>query len=447
MRRVLTLLLLISTAAICWSQSLVTNQPLVLPPSTPLTLRTDVTVHMRIGTPIKAHLLYPVYADNELLLPAGTEVHGEVVSLRSNHSRRIAARLNGDFTPFHVPTVRFTRIVLNGVNIPLDTNTATDGALIYRIVAPPAGSGGFIHRQISTEIQSLREQVQIFTAPGKVDRLTQFVYSQIPWHPERIEAGTTWILETASPLTLAATTAPPATETIAIHKPAKSKPTKPGAPPDHPNTWMLEAYLTSPLTSANAKTGDEVRATVAEPIFNDDHTIAVPQGAVLLGAVTQAKPSRTFGRSAKLSFDFKQIVMPTGEAHAVQTALTGVDSESASALALSSEGAVQPRAKDKIAVPLLLGALAGNTLDEDRHNHGHLGTNAAGSNAFGLVGRIIGTFSSQKVAAGIGYYATAISTWKRWVARGPQVTFPKDTRIVLQTTARRSAALKPVVEQ
>ena len=405
---------------------------------------------MRVGRPITAHLLYAVYADNVLVLPAGTEVDGEVVALHSNHSRRIAARLNGDFTPFHTPDVRFTRIVLNGHSIPLTTATATDGAMIYRIVAPPPGGGGFIHRQITTEIQSLRNEVRLFTAPGKIDRLTQFVYSQIPWHPERIEAGTAWILETTVPLSLAAAPPPaPPTSTgaIAVHSPRKSQPQKPTAPPDRPNTWMLEAYLASPLTSATAHTGDEVRATTAEPILNADRTIAVPQGATLVGAVTQSKPSRTFGRSAKLSFDFKQIIMPSGEAHAVQTALVGADSISAKALAMNSEGEIEPRPKDKVVVPLLLGVLAGSALDEDHHNEGHLGSNAAGSNAFGLVGRIIGTFSSQKVAAGIGYYATALSTYKRWIARGPQVIFPKDTRIVLQTTARRTSALKPTPEQ
>jgi hypothetical protein len=49
-------------------------------------------------------------------------------------------------------------------------------------------------------------------------------------------------------------------------------------------------------------------------------------------------------------------------------------------------------------------------------------------------------------AAGIGYYGAALAFYDRWIARGPQVTFARDTRIVLQTTARHSSVLpsKPV---
>ncbi len=56
---------------------------------------------MRVGEPFRAELLYPVYADNQILLPAKTIFIGTVTELQSDHSRRIQARINGDFTPFH----------------------------------------------------------------------------------------------------------------------------------------------------------------------------------------------------------------------------------------------------------------------------------------------------------------------------------------------------------
>ena len=55
---------------------------------------------MRVGQPIQAQLIYPVYADNTLILPVKTILTGTVTELRSNHSRRINARINGDFTPY-----------------------------------------------------------------------------------------------------------------------------------------------------------------------------------------------------------------------------------------------------------------------------------------------------------------------------------------------------------
>ena len=38
-----------------------------------------------------------------------------------------------------------------------------------------------------------------FTAPGRGDRLVQFIYTQLPYHPERIETGTAWTVDLAQP--------------------------------------------------------------------------------------------------------------------------------------------------------------------------------------------------------------------------------------------------------
>ena len=67
---------------------------------------------MRVGQPIHAQLIYPVYADNTPILPEKTILIGTVTELRSNHSRRINARINGDFTPYYIPVVRFTQMIL-----------------------------------------------------------------------------------------------------------------------------------------------------------------------------------------------------------------------------------------------------------------------------------------------------------------------------------------------
>lgn len=44
----------------------------------------------------------------------------------------------------------------------------------------------------------------------------------------------------------------------------------------------------------------------------------------------------------------------------------------------------------------------------------------------------------HNVAAGIGYYGSTIAIWNRWIKRGEETKLRKDTRIVLQTTARLS---------
>jgi hypothetical protein len=389
---------------------------------------------MRVGQPIRAQLIYPVYADDTLVLPAKTIVTGTVTALRSNHSRRISARLRGDFTPFNTPIVRFTGIILaDGSTLPITTGTATDGAPIYRLVAPPPRKGGFIHQRWDDGVQILRDKLAIITGPDKRDRATQFLYTQLPYHPQRIEKNTAWTVETSEPLTL-----PPQASEIAT--------TAPAPPDDAVKTWIIQAYLGDKLSSATSKSGQQIKATVAEPIYNPDHTVAVPVGATMIGEVTQAKPARRFGRAGALHFDFRQLVLPTGITQTVQASLTGADSDAGQKLALDSEGQVKPKPQDKFLIPFTLLVLAARPLDVDKGDGagGGFGKDAVASNSLGILGFIIGTAAGQRnIAAGIGYYGAAISIYERWIKRGHEVSFARDTRLVLQTTPRNSAVLHP----
>ena len=404
-----------------------------IPAGTPLPVQTTTHLPMRTGTPFRAELLYPVYADNTLVLPAKTIFIGTVTELRSDHSRRVQARINGDFTPYHVPVVRFSQVVLpDGTAVPITAGPATDGAPILRLTAPPPRKGGFIHQQWDAGMVILHEQIAVFTAPEKTDRLLQFFYHQLPYHPERIEKDTAWTIETAEPLSIP--------EQLAITAPAAT-------PKQTPNdngrrTWTIQAYLRNQLSSASAKSGQPVQALVAEPIYNADHTIAVPQGALVLGAVTQAKPARSFARAGTLGFDFSQIVLPDGQKENVQSSLTGADADASARLAMNSEGKVRPKPQDKIVVPLLLAYLATRPLDEDTANQA--GRNFVGANGFGLAGNLIALAGgSRNLSAGIGFYGTAVSVYRRWIARGREVTFARDTRIVLEATPREAPILKP----
>jgi hypothetical protein len=394
---------------------------------------------MRVGQQISAQLIYPVYADNVLILPEHTTLTGTVVALRSNHSVRIRARLNGDFTPFNIPVVQFTHIVLaDGTTLPIATGIATDGAPIFRLVAPPHRKGGFIRQQFDNGIQIAHDQLAVFTGPDKGDRFVQFFYHQIPYHPQRIEKGTAWTVETSEPLSIPLQSPPAAAPTPQPSKAAATPPAKPDTPP----TWIIQAYLDDQLSSATAKSGQTIKATVAEPIYNEDHTIAIPQGAIIVGAITKAKPARSFARAGTLRFDFSQIELPDGHTQNVQAALTGVDSAAGGNLALNSEGQVKPKPQDKLVVPLILAFLASRALDQDGEHQ--LGKNTVAANGIGLAGNLIGLVGhSPELAAGIGFYGTAVAFYYRWIAPGKQVTFARDTRIVLQTTARRAAVLKP----
>lgn len=429
-----TSLLLLLAAAIAASAQTPAG---ILPAGTPLPLQIVGHLPMRVGEPFRAELLYPAYADNQILLPAKTIFIGTVTELHSDHSRRIQARINGDFTPFHIPIVRFSQVVLaDGTALPISAGPATDGAPILRLTAPPPRKGGFIHKQWDAGMEILHSQISVFTAREKADRLLQFVYHQLPYHPERIEKDTAWTIETTEPLSI------PAEPALLS---ALADPTAPVPPPDNGRrTWTIQAYLSDPLSSATAKTGQSIQAVVAEPVYNRDHTIAVPQGALVIGAVTQAKPARSFARAGTLHFDFRQVVLPGGQTRNVQASLTGADAASAAKLAMDSEGRVKPAPQDKIVVPLLLAYLATRPLDEDLSSQA--GRNFIGVNGFGLAGNLISLAGgSANLATGIGSYGTAVSIYRRWIARGKEVTFVRDTRIVVEATPRESAVLKPSI--
>jgi hypothetical protein len=50
---------------------------------------------------------------------------------------------------------------------------------------------------------------------------------------------------------------------------------------------------------------------------------------------------------------------------------------------------------------------------------------------------------SPYAAAGIGYWGAGRAFYYRWIARGQKIAFTKDTRIMVETTPRRSAPMKP----
>jgi hypothetical protein len=119
--------------------------------------------------------------------------------------------------------------------------------------------------------------------------------------------------------------------------------------------------------------------------------------------------------------------LPGALSQPVQGTLAGADSSKSQKLKIDSEGGVQPQPQNRAIVPLVLTFLASRALDSD----GNLTANTAvSSNGFGIVGRVVGIVSgSRYLAAGIGFYAAALSIYERWLVRGQNVSFAKNTRI------------------
>ena len=303
-----------------------------------------------------------------------------------------------------------------------------------------------MHQEFESGLTAGRADLAAFIAPGKGDRLLQFIYSQIPYHPQRIEKGTSWTIEASAPVEVSGQ--PTLSEAPATEPPHNPhfwdvQPT-PQAPPPESGTWVVQANLNESITSDTSHNGQSIKAIVAEPIYNPDHTVAVPQGATLVGEVTRAKAARRFGRTGVLSFNFSQLVLPNAETQTVETRLTGADS--AQDIALNSEGQAKSRPQDKVSIPLLLSLMASRPLDQDHHGEfDQTGKNGIGGAAgLGLVGTVVGLAGgSPYAAAGIGYWGAARAFFSRWIAPGKNISFPKDTRVVVEVTPRRSAPIKP----
>ncbi len=203
----------------------------------------------------------------------------------------------------------------------------------------------------------------------------------------------------------------------------------------------MHALLIRDLTSATARPGDPVQALVVEPVYDKERQLVVPQGSTLVGKVSAAKAARSFGRNGKLRFTFQQVQFPEGFNRKVEGSLGGAATQKTQNLTMDAEGTISPRNQASAIAPLLLTMLAGRALDQD----GNLtAQTTVASNGFGLVGRIVGVAAgSRNLAAGIGFYAAALSFYDNFLHSGRDVVFPKDTRIEIETTPLRAPVLTP----
>ena len=422
------------------ASGLVAQEPSVqVPVATPLAIQLGKHVPMKTGKLLDCRLLYPVYAQNRLAIPTGSIVRGRVVALKPDRSRRIHARLGGDFTPYHIPVVRFDQLVLpDGTIHPIVSGDATDGAPVLHLSTPASKqSPSFFARQLAQVKVHAKDTLALVTAPGRKDRLVQLLYHQLPYHPERIETATMWTAMLAQPLTLKKDEASgnaqsnSAAASSLSPKPPSTSPSQAKKKSDNKSAWRLRAYLQQTISSSDQKKGNTFEALVAEPIFTPDRTLEVPEGSILVGTITQAKPARSFGRAGKLRFDFRELKLPGAPAQHVHGTLAGADASKSQQLQINSEGEVQSKPQNRIIVPVVLTFLAGRALDQD----GNFAGNAAvSSNGFGIIGRAVGIVAgSPNLAAGIGFYAAGLSVYERWLVHGQNVVFVKNSRIEVTT--------------
>lgn len=398
---------------------------LTVPAGVPLYVKVTTTTNLKHGTAVDGVLLEPVYVYDRIVLPVGSIVHGMVSGTTPVHGRpRAEALLNGDVTPLKMATVRFDRVITPAGEVTLNAEGGAREIKPVRFVA--AGKRPSLLAQGKTMLKERIASTKAVFGPGKRDRALKLLYSQMPYHPQRIWAGTTFITDTTAPFDLAADGRPKAEK--AADDPAAL------------NNVHVMARLAADVSSDHAAKGDVVTAVVTVPVFDAEHRLLLPEGAHLTGHVMQAKASRSFARNGQLRFLFQQVERPGEEAQTAYGVVKSAAGEGAANLSLDSEGGVKANPdKNKLLAPVLLGilAMAGHDRDRDGGEASSLGLDTVAANGFGLLARVVTlSVNDRNVATGFGAYAFAKSVYFRWIARGQPVMFAKDTPVEVQLQTR-----------
>lgn len=116
-------------------------QNVILPTGTTARAQLIRSSSVHNGQSLSAKLMDPIYQRDKLVLPAGTLLQGNIVDLAADRKRRIRARFNGDFTPFHQSHVQFHSMTLpSGETVPFET-TEERGSVVVQLASPSLALG------------------------------------------------------------------------------------------------------------------------------------------------------------------------------------------------------------------------------------------------------------------------------------------------------------------
>lgn len=426
--------------AICLSPAFGQETPQTIPAGVPLRIQIDKRYPIDIGTKVEGHLIAPVFLVDHEVLPVNTHVSGSVIAKHAIHGgQRTDALLNGDFTPLATPELSFDTITLpDGSSAKISTEVTERDASVVKMKS--SGKKASLTQQAEEQVkQREHDALDQITKPGKSDRLLQLFYSQLPYHPQRIWPGAQFDAVLTTPLALDQKSTVP---------PMPVKPYNGG-----PLTGVIEARLTQDLNSATAKQGEVVHAVLTRPLLDSaKHEVILPEGTQIEGVVLQAKPARWFARNGKLRFTFRQIDMPQAQSapsaavsqpeplepsanRTIHGRMITSEADHRQNVTIDSEGGAQATGgSNKYVAPLVLGLFAASASLGDDDN---VVKNGVIGNGFGLMARIATMATANRgVAMGFSYYSLSKSVFKRWIARGNELTFPKNTRIQIELSER-----------
>lgn len=408
--------------------------PLIVPSGTPLRVALPERVRVRRpGEPVKATVTHPVYAFDQVVIPAGSELVGQITRINPiSRKRRILASLLGDFTPARDYGLAFDSLVLpDGRQLPIKTQVSPGIADVVRLVSdserekkgnPVARTVADAKQQVSGRVKGTVASIK---SPGRIARLKRYLTRQLPLRRQYIESGTRFDAVLDEPLDFGAVTR------------TEDQLSALGAAPS--DGGLLEARLANEVTSATAQRGTPVEAIVTAPVFSAEQKLVFPANSRLVGEVIDAKPARKFRRHGRLRVAFQRIELPDGLVQTLPGSLAAVEADRDAGLKLDNEGGAQATSSRTryLSTALALAATA-MAAQRDGADPGELEgpeTNVGAQTVAGGLGlRLVGAASSLAMrqpvfATVIGTYATAFSIHRNFLARGREVTLPRDTRM------------------
>ncbi len=403
---------------------------LEVPVGAPLPVVLDREVRIRkTGQPIHGKIAEPIFAFDMLVVPAGSEVTGSVTRIAGVSAlKRTMAALDSNFSPTRDVEITFDQLILpGGRRIALHTQVApaSQGVLQFATAPEPKSEGkgkkqnaavklasekvNEKKQEINQEWETAKKQV---TAPGKMHRLKRIAISELPIHPQYIDAGTRFNAELLDPLDFG-------TEELAPEK-LRMVGTAPAA------GSVVHALLKTPLSSESSPRGAAVEAVMTVPLLTDNHLI-LPEGTLLKGSVQQVQPARRLHRNGQLRIIFHEVAPPDSAERKVEASLEGVEANNDENLSLDSEGgakATTPKTR-YLTTGISIGIAAFSSDDL-------LNSTLDGASGYHLIGLAVAALArSRAFAIGFGVYGAGKSVYNHFLSRGHEVVYPKDTAMAI----------------
>jgi len=464
LRKLLSVFAVISATSAAWSgddlppAAATLQAPLTVAAGVPLRLYAVKRLRMRIGEPVQAKLIDPIYAFDRIVVPSAVELQGRVVKLDPvAKMTRLQAILNGDFSPLHFARVEFTNIALpDGHNLAIHT-VASEG--LPTLYAPPrpskknptnqAANGGVLGTAKQQAQQQVQQQLSARTrgvadlvrGPNKTERLEDFLIAKLPYHPQWYRRNTRFDAVLKEPLDFGS---------VSITAEALKSVAMPVG-----ESWGQVRLLTD-LSSSDADTSTLVKGVLSEPVFSPSHQLILPEGTALTGRVRQAQKARWFHRGGQLRFTFDQVEPPAFLAvHPISTErvpvlLSAAESDPRAHVKIDSEGdakATEP--KSRLLAPMLALIVASRAADNDSGRtagsagatSNYSGRTLGGFSGFGLLGTAAAQ-GSKTLGAVLGYYGLGWTVYSTIVSRGSEVEFKKNAAVNVRFGANPANPLK-----